>query len=457
MALPLFEIKISGSPIAFVKGGDKQINFIKIKKFSGKYFCTKDGAIYELDDQYEYRYKSTSIYIYNFANSKPLSLIGMQEVDQTLRKEGYVSLPNIRRLQEILQQQKIDPNSIKMPPDIVETMTAETKRFVQAYSLDDEYAKTDIMVKIHHQKRPIIRWSSPLIGMGFNRGNFAFIQYAHKKLDCTQMVIHNNRAYTKYGTFHYYIDNMYLSKKQIICFYILSDEKETPVLPYPKKTWKLMIRLMRKKQWDKLDLFTPGYTKEKLDKIMVNFPKPVKKSRFSKHKPVDDTTQSTPQNIGEYDIVQEEPKKPKEKKPKHKFNLFKKSNKPKPDQPDMDDKVTAEEALDMIDGESEKTVEHNPIDTFVEVDASNVLPPSTEALLYQANMESRLDSEPEMDLDSVEQSVESTNEITPPELSIEIKSDEEIVSNKPRKRYTTTKSILDRLSMKNRGKKDVQE
>ena len=43
MPLPLFEIKIAGKPIAIIKSGDRQLQFVKIKKFHSKYFATKEG------------------------------------------------------------------------------------------------------------------------------------------------------------------------------------------------------------------------------------------------------------------------------------------------------------------------------------------------------------------------------------------------------------------------------
>ena len=60
-------MSISGQPIAIIKSGDRQLQFYKVKKFLSKYFSTADG-VYELDDQYEYRYKKGGVYFYNFSN-----------------------------------------------------------------------------------------------------------------------------------------------------------------------------------------------------------------------------------------------------------------------------------------------------------------------------------------------------------------------------------------------------
>ena len=36
--------------------GDRNVSFVKINKYNSKYFTTKDGQTYELDDEYEYRH-----------------------------------------------------------------------------------------------------------------------------------------------------------------------------------------------------------------------------------------------------------------------------------------------------------------------------------------------------------------------------------------------------------------
>ena len=84
----------SKKPIAIIKTGDRNISFVKINKYNSKYFATKDGLIFELDDEYEYRYKNTGIYFYNFSNSKPISLTAMSEIEKVIREEGESELFN---------------------------------------------------------------------------------------------------------------------------------------------------------------------------------------------------------------------------------------------------------------------------------------------------------------------------------------------------------------------------
>ena len=63
MVVPLLEIRFSKKPIAIIKSGDRQLSFVKINKFDSKYFAVADSGVYELDDEYEYRYNNTSIYL----------------------------------------------------------------------------------------------------------------------------------------------------------------------------------------------------------------------------------------------------------------------------------------------------------------------------------------------------------------------------------------------------------
>ena len=88
MVVPKIAMKYLAGTVGIIKMGDRQLKFVKIKKYNNKYFCVNGSGIYEVDDQYEYRYFKTGVYFFNFNNSKPLSLTGMQEVDTTLRGVG---------------------------------------------------------------------------------------------------------------------------------------------------------------------------------------------------------------------------------------------------------------------------------------------------------------------------------------------------------------------------------
>ena len=156
MVVPKIAMRYFASSVAIIKGGDRQLKFCKIKKYNNKYFCVNGSGIYELDDQYEYRYYKTGVYFYNFNNSKPLSLTGMQEVDEKLKAVGDASLFNKERHVEAMKMMNpdvpIDP--LNIPPDRTEEMSSDTRRFLQDYQTDDEYGKTNQWSMFTYRKNP---------------------------------------------------------------------------------------------------------------------------------------------------------------------------------------------------------------------------------------------------------------------------------------------------------------
>jgi hypothetical protein len=152
-------------------------------------------------------------------------------------------------------QPDVDLSKIEMPTDHTTELSAETRRFLQDYSTDDESTKTNMMIKVTHQKKPIALYSSPLIPMGTNRGHFAFIQTGHKRIDIVPMSLHNDRAYTKYGVFEFTRDNFYLVKKQMLGMFVLNDTEKDPAEPMPKKANGMMKTMIRKRQWSRLETF----------------------------------------------------------------------------------------------------------------------------------------------------------------------------------------------------------
>ena len=245
------------SSVAIIKGGDRQLKFVKINKYNNKYFCAAGSGVYELDDQYEYRYFKTGVYFYNFNNSKPLSLSGMQEVDEKLKSVGDASLFNKERHVEAMRmmnpEAEIDP--LEIPPDRTEEMSPDTRRFLQDYQTDDEYGKTNLMVNVHLQKKAIPKSSPELIPMGVNRGDFAIVQIGHRRIDIVPMKIHNNQAYTSYGVFEVSRDNQYMVKRQVIAFFVLSEKEESPAKKIPKQAEKMMNGMIKKKRWGRLKSF----------------------------------------------------------------------------------------------------------------------------------------------------------------------------------------------------------
>ena len=183
MGLPLFEMKLSKKPIGIIKLGDRNLKFIKINKTDAKYFTTKDGMVFELDDEYEYRFKKTGIYFYNHSNSKPLDLKSIHEIDESLRNEGESELFNKGRfLSSVSDDPNIDVTKIELPKDIESEMTPDTRRFLQDFSSDSEVDKTNVMINVHNKTKSLTKFSGDLLGIGMNRGDFAVVQIGYKKL-----------------------------------------------------------------------------------------------------------------------------------------------------------------------------------------------------------------------------------------------------------------------------------
>ena len=257
MVVPKFGMRYLANTVAIIKQGDRQLRFIKIKKYNNKFFAVRNGGIYEVDDQYEYRYFKTGVYFYNFNNSKPLSLSGMQEVDEKLRDVGDATLFNKERHVETMRMINPDqsPDPLEMPPDRTDEMTSETRRFLQDYQTDDEYAKTNMMVNVHLQKRSIPTYSTPVIPLGVNKGDFAVVQIGHRRIDIVPMRIHNDQAYTSYGVFEVTKDNQYMIKRQVLSFFVISEKEDDPAEKLPKPAQKMMTKMVNKKKWNLLKSF----------------------------------------------------------------------------------------------------------------------------------------------------------------------------------------------------------
>ncbi len=236
--------------------GDRSLQFVKINKTDAKYFTTKDGMVFEVDDEYEYRFNKTGIYFYNHANSKPLDLLGISEVDATLRNSGESELFNKQRfMASISDDPNIDPDKLQLPTDLESVMSPDTRRFLQDYSTDSEVDKTNVMINVHNKKKALTRFSGGLLGIGMNRGDFAFVQIGYKKLDIVPMYIDKNNAYTKYGVFEIVRDNVYFLKKQMCCFFIASNERDDFERPIPKPAQRNMKTMYRKKRFNLMGSF----------------------------------------------------------------------------------------------------------------------------------------------------------------------------------------------------------
>jgi len=249
-------MKLSKKPIAIIKMGDRNVSFVKINKYNSKYFTTKDGQTYELDDEYEYRYKKTGVYFYNFSNSKPLSLSSISEIDDVMKDVGESELFNKERFMATVgNDPSIDVEKLNIPKDISKDMSPQTKRFLQDHATDDETSKTDMMINVHTQSKPIPKYSPHLLGMGINRTGFAFVQIAYQRIDIVPMYVNDSKAYTQYGVFEIDKDNVYFLKKQMLCFFIISNSRDEIRPPMKKEPYKVMKTMVKKERFDQIDSF----------------------------------------------------------------------------------------------------------------------------------------------------------------------------------------------------------
>lgn len=287
MGLPLIEMKYAGRPVAIIKTGDRQLRFVKIKKFHSKYFYVKDIGVFELDDSYEYRYGKCAVYFYNFSNSKPISLSAMLEIKEHLSKNGNSHLLNKDALINSLPPDT-DLSKLDLPPDPADEMSEKTRQFLDDFAFEDERSKTDIMLQVHDSKKSPTPFVSPdLIGIGLNRGSFAIVQVGKNTIDFCQMYLNKDRAYTKYGVFHVSKDSVYALKKQLISIFIASDDgnEYADILPSPAQ--KTMKKLAFSKKWDILESFNnPLNQKKPKDKTVKNEPPKKTNISLSSEKPL---------------------------------------------------------------------------------------------------------------------------------------------------------------------------
>lgn len=295
MAVPTFEMKFSGKPIAIIKSGDRQLKFVKIKKFHSKYFYVKDVGVFELDDKYEYRYGKCPVYFYNFSNSKPLLLSAMDEINDFLDKNGTAHLLNKDMLVDAIPPET-DLSKVELPEDPRDEMSEPTKQFLDDFSFEDEKSKTNLMLQVHDAKKsPTPFISTDLIGMGTNRGAHAIVQIGKGTVDIVPMFMHNNRAYTKYGVFSLSKESIYGYKKQPIAVFIASDKEDEYAVPVPKKAYSKMTGMVRKKQWNLLESFNKPFPRDRTKQKYEKPPEPSKNISLSSEKPLIQYTADSPQ------------------------------------------------------------------------------------------------------------------------------------------------------------------
>jgi hypothetical protein len=295
MAIPLLEMKLSGRPVAIIKSGDRQLKFVKIKKFQSKYFYVKDIGVFELDDKYEYRYGKCPVYFYNFSNSKPLLLSAMDEIVDFLDKNGTAHLLNTDLLVDQIPPD-VDMSKIELPEDPKKEMKETTRQFLDDFSFEDEKSKTNLMLQVHDAKKsPTPAISSDMLGMGMNRGAHAIVQIGKGTIDIVPMFMHNSRAYTKYGVFSLSKESIYGYKKQPMAVFIASDDEDEYAIPLPKKSYSTMTGMVKNKKWNLLESFTSPFPKNNTKNNNKSSPPAKKNISLSSEKPLVQYNADSPQ------------------------------------------------------------------------------------------------------------------------------------------------------------------
>jgi len=95
---PILEFKLMKGPMVLMKIGDRQLELRKATRHQGKYFLTKEG-VFELDGEYSYNLSGQQLLIYNLFNSKPISIGGIERVQQLYREKKASLL--VRELERI--------------------------------------------------------------------------------------------------------------------------------------------------------------------------------------------------------------------------------------------------------------------------------------------------------------------------------------------------------------------
>lgn len=114
---PILEFKLMRGPMILLKIGDRQIELRRAIRHQGKYFITKDG-VFELDGEYSYNLAGQQVLIYNLFNSKPISLTGIERVQQLYREKKAGLL--VRELERI--NSAVESGAIKKYTDPIHAM-----------------------------------------------------------------------------------------------------------------------------------------------------------------------------------------------------------------------------------------------------------------------------------------------------------------------------------------------
>ena len=142
---PVLEFKLMRGPMIFLKVGDRQIELRKAIRHQGKFFLTKDG-VFELDGEYSYNLLGNQCLIYNLFNSKPISLQGIEKVQQLYRnRKASILVKELERINSAIESgaEKKYTDPIHAMAELYKGRPEQLSEYDQKYLIDSRVFDKD--------------------------------------------------------------------------------------------------------------------------------------------------------------------------------------------------------------------------------------------------------------------------------------------------------------------------
>jgi len=151
---PILEFKLMRGPMVLMKIGDRQLELRKAVRHQGKYFITKDG-VFELDGEYSYNLAGQQVLIYNLFNAKPISISGIERVQQLYRdKKASVLVRELERINSAVESgaEKKFTDPIHAMAELYKGRPEELSRQTQKYLIDSRLFDKDDLKLLNTEK-----------------------------------------------------------------------------------------------------------------------------------------------------------------------------------------------------------------------------------------------------------------------------------------------------------------
>ena len=151
---PILEFKLMKGPMVLMKIGDRQLELRRAVRHQGKYFITKDG-VFELDGEYSYNLAGQQVLIYNLFNSKPISITGIERVQQLYRdKKASVLVRELERINSAVESgaEKKFTDPIHAMAELYKGRPEELSRQTQKYLIDSRLFDKDDLKLLNTEK-----------------------------------------------------------------------------------------------------------------------------------------------------------------------------------------------------------------------------------------------------------------------------------------------------------------